>query len=100
MTKNDNDKKATTAAVTSAEIEKKIADAVGKDNYLCDTEAQRIIYKIPWAGSFENRKLCCKTEFYQQCKSGHDCPSFQGKSNHGCIATLRNDMKSKKQQTC
>lgn len=41
MTKNDNDKKATTAAVTSAEIEKKIADAVGKDNYLCDTEAQK-----------------------------------------------------------
>lgn len=41
-TKNsDNDKKATTAAVTSAEIEKKIADAVGKDNYLCDTEAKK-----------------------------------------------------------
>lgn len=38
---SDNDKKTTTAAVTPAEIEKKIADAVGKDNYLCDTEAQK-----------------------------------------------------------
>lgn len=56
MTKNDNDKKATTAAVTSAEIEKKIADAVGKDNYLCDTEAQRIIYKIPLGWFFRKSK--------------------------------------------
>lgn len=35
------DKKTDTVTVTPAEIEKKIADAVGADNYLCDSEIDK-----------------------------------------------------------
>lgn len=38
--KNDADQ-SKTVTVTPAEIEKKIADAVGKDNYLCDTDIDK-----------------------------------------------------------
>lgn len=38
---DDNGKDSTTVTATPAEIEKKIADAVGKDNYLCDTEIEK-----------------------------------------------------------
>lgn len=39
--KGNNGKNNTTAAATPADIEKKIADAIGKDNYLCDTEVEK-----------------------------------------------------------
>ena len=38
---DDNGKGNTTITATPAEIEQKIADAIGKDNYLCDTDAQK-----------------------------------------------------------
>ena len=38
---DDNGKENTTVTATPAEIEQKIADAVGKDNYLCDTEIDK-----------------------------------------------------------
>lgn len=38
---DDNGKGNTTVTATPAEIEQKIADAVGKDNYLCDTEMEK-----------------------------------------------------------
>lgn len=38
---NDNSKGNTTVTATPAEIEQKIADAVGKDNYLCDLEIDK-----------------------------------------------------------
>ncbi len=38
---NDGDKGSTTTTATPAEIEQKIAEALGKDNYLCDTDAQK-----------------------------------------------------------
>lgn len=37
--KGGNDTKKTNVTATPAEIEQKIAEAVGKDNYLCDTDA-------------------------------------------------------------
>ena len=40
--KTDNNGKGnTTVTATPAEIEQKIADAIGKDNYLCDTEIEK-----------------------------------------------------------
>ena len=38
---DDNGKGNTTVTTTPAEIEQKIADAIGKDNYLCDTEIEK-----------------------------------------------------------
>lgn len=38
---DDNGKGNTTVTATPAEIEQKIADAIGKDNYLCDTEIDK-----------------------------------------------------------
>lgn len=38
---DDNGKGNTTVTATPAEIEQKIADAVGKDNYLCDIEIDK-----------------------------------------------------------
>ena len=38
---NDGDKGSTTTTATPAEIEQKIAAAIGKGNYLCDTDAQK-----------------------------------------------------------
>ena len=38
---DDNGKGNTTVTATPAEIEQKIADAIGKDNYLCDTEIEK-----------------------------------------------------------
>ncbi len=38
---DDNGKGNTTVTATPAEIEQKIADAVGKDNYLCDTDIDK-----------------------------------------------------------
>ena len=38
---DDNGKENTTVTATPAEIEQKIADAVGKDNYLCDIEIDK-----------------------------------------------------------
>jgi len=38
---DDNGKGNPTITATPAEIEQKIADAIGKDNYLCDTDAQK-----------------------------------------------------------
>ena len=38
---DDNGKENTTVTATPAEIEQKIADAIGKDNYLCDTEIEK-----------------------------------------------------------
>lgn len=38
---DDNGKGNTTITATPAEIEQKIADAIGKDNYLCDTEIDK-----------------------------------------------------------
>ena len=37
--KSGNDTKKTNVTATPAEIEQKVAEAVGKDNYLCDTDA-------------------------------------------------------------
>ena len=39
--KGNNGKNNTTATATPAEIEKKIADAIGKDNYLCDIDIDK-----------------------------------------------------------
>ena len=38
---DDNGKGNATVTATPAEIEQKIADAIGKDNYLCDTEIEK-----------------------------------------------------------
>ncbi len=38
---DDNGKGNTTVTTTPAEIEQKIADAIGKDNYLCDTDIDK-----------------------------------------------------------
>ena len=38
---DDNGKGNTTITATPAEIEQKIADAIGKDNYLCDTDIDK-----------------------------------------------------------
>ena len=38
---DDNGKGNTTVTATPAEIEQKIADAIGKDNYLCDTDIDK-----------------------------------------------------------
>lgn len=39
--KGGNDAKKTNVTATPAEIEQKIADAIGKDNYLCDTDIEK-----------------------------------------------------------
>lgn len=39
--KNDSDNSKVTVTATPEEIEKKIADAIGKDNYLCDTDIEK-----------------------------------------------------------
>ena len=38
---NDGNNSGTNINITPAEIEQKIADAIGKDNYLCDTEIEK-----------------------------------------------------------
>ena len=38
---DDNGKGNTTVTATPAEIEQKIADAIGKDSYLCDTDIDK-----------------------------------------------------------
>ena len=39
--KNDSNNSKVTVTATPEEIEKKIADAIGKDNYLCDTDIEK-----------------------------------------------------------
>lgn len=46
--KNSDDGKKTDTTATPAEIEQKIADALGKDNYLCDTEIDKDWLENSW----------------------------------------------------